>query len=95
MPLVTGEGQGSRVQEGQGVTSMTCLPLGMDSKHGSLAAANRLVHCSAGLLAELVPALSCWPCCSIDLPKYILTNADQKHAEMCLDRLGIRDCFKV
>lgn len=31
---------------------------------------------------------------SIPYPKYILTNADMKHAEICLDILGIRDCFK-
>lgn len=31
--------------------------------------------------------------CSIDIPKYILTNADRKHAQICLDQLGISDCF--
>jgi putative hydrolase of the HAD superfamily/pyrimidine and pyridine-specific 5'-nucleotidase len=30
---------------------------------------------------------------SINLPKYILTNADRKHATLCLERLGIQDCF--
>ncbi|KAF5838196.1 HAD-like domain-containing protein [Dunaliella salina] len=33
--------------------------------------------------------------CSIDLPKYILTNADTAHARKCLDRIGIRDCFEA
>ncbi|GFH14703.1 uncharacterized protein HaLaN_10810, partial [Haematococcus lacustris] len=32
--------------------------------------------------------------CSIDIPKFILTNADRKHAQICLDRLGLSDCFK-
>eukprot|EP00197_Chlamydomonas_leiostraca_P001857 CAMPEP_0202887226 /NCGR_PEP_ID=MMETSP1391-20130828/42574_1 /ASSEMBLY_ACC=CAM_ASM_000867 /TAXON_ID=1034604 /ORGANISM="Chlamydomonas leiostraca, Strain SAG 11-49" /LENGTH=261 /DNA_ID=CAMNT_0049570507 /DNA_START=130 /DNA_END=915 /DNA_ORIENTATION=- len=32
--------------------------------------------------------------CSIDLPKYVLTNADRKHAEICLARMGITDCFQ-
>ncbi len=32
---------------------------------------------------------------SIDVPKYILTNADIKHTEICLDILGIADCFQV
>lgn len=30
---------------------------------------------------------------SIPLPKHIFTNADRKHAERCLDLLGIRSCF--
>ncbi len=32
---------------------------------------------------------------SIPLPKYIFTNADQKHAETCLDIMGVADLFKV
>ncbi len=32
---------------------------------------------------------------SIDLPKYIFTNADAKHAEICLEKLGVQDCFQV
>lgn len=31
---------------------------------------------------------------SINLPKYILTNADAKHTEACLEKLGIADCFE-
>ena len=31
----------------------------------------------------------------IPLPKYVFTNGDQKHAEICLRLLGITDCFKV
>jgi hypothetical protein len=33
--------------------------------------------------------------CSIDVPKYIFTNADAKHMDVCLGILGIRDCFQV
>ena len=32
---------------------------------------------------------------SIDLPKYVFTNADIKHAETCLRLLGIADLFQV
>lgn len=32
---------------------------------------------------------------SIPLPKHIFTNADSRHAELALARLGIRDCFEV
>ena len=32
---------------------------------------------------------------SIDLPKYVFTNADCKHAETCLCLLGIADLFQV
>lgn len=32
---------------------------------------------------------------SIDLPKYVFTNADKKHAETCLRLLDISDLFKV
>ncbi|KXZ52757.1 hypothetical protein GPECTOR_8g148 [Gonium pectorale] len=32
--------------------------------------------------------------CSIDLPKYILTNANKVHTERCLARLGLSDCFQ-
>ena len=32
---------------------------------------------------------------SIDLPKYVFTNADSKHAETCLRLLGIADLFQV
>mmetsp|Transcript_4585 Transcript_4585/g.7851 ORF Transcript_4585/g.7851 Transcript_4585/m.7851 type:complete len:259 (+) Transcript_4585:257-1033(+) len=31
---------------------------------------------------------------SIPVPKWVLTNADTVHAQLCLDRLGIRDCFE-
>lgn len=31
----------------------------------------------------------------IPLPKYVFTNGDRKHAEICLRLLGITDCFKV
>ena len=32
---------------------------------------------------------------SINLPKYVFTNADQKHAETCLRLLDISDLFEV
>ena len=32
---------------------------------------------------------------SIDLPKYVFTNADEKHAETCLRLLDISDLFEV
>lgn len=32
---------------------------------------------------------------SIALPKYVFTNADTKHAEICLALLGIADLFQV
>ena len=32
---------------------------------------------------------------SIPLPKFIFTNADQKHAETCLDLMGVADLFQV
>ncbi|GIL86726.1 hypothetical protein Vretifemale_14970 [Volvox reticuliferus] len=32
--------------------------------------------------------------CSIDIPKYILTNANRMHAECVLARLGLIDCFQ-
>ncbi|GLC37856.1 hypothetical protein PLESTB_001483500 [Pleodorina starrii] len=32
--------------------------------------------------------------CSIDLPKYILTNANRVHTERALARLGLSDCFQ-
>lgn len=32
---------------------------------------------------------------SIDMPKYVFTNADQRHAAICLHHLGIEDCFLV
>ncbi len=32
---------------------------------------------------------------SIDLPKYVFTNADIQHAETCLRLLGIADLFQV
>lgn len=38
--------------------------------------------------AALRSLLSC-----IRVPKYILTNADSKHTDICLEILGIRDCF--
>lgn len=31
---------------------------------------------------------------SINLPKWIFTNADRKHAVKCLDLLGLSDCFQ-
>jgi pyrimidine and pyridine-specific 5'-nucleotidase len=31
---------------------------------------------------------------SIPVPKYIFTNADLKHAELCLDLMGLRSCFQ-
>lgn len=33
--------------------------------------------------------------CSVELPRFVFTNADEKHASICLDRLGIADCFQV
>jgi len=33
--------------------------------------------------------------CSIDLPRFVFTNADKAHAARCLARLGIADCFQV
>ncbi|EFJ45366.1 hypothetical protein VOLCADRAFT_82194 [Volvox carteri f. nagariensis] len=32
--------------------------------------------------------------CSIDLPKYILTNANRVHTERALARMGLSDCFQ-
>jgi len=32
---------------------------------------------------------------SIKLPKLIFTNADQKHAAICLELLGLADCFQA
>ncbi|KAK9842679.1 hypothetical protein WJX74_000570 [Apatococcus lobatus] len=32
---------------------------------------------------------------SIELPKHIFTNADTRHAAICLDRMGIADCFQA
>lgn len=32
---------------------------------------------------------------SLPQVKHIFTNADIRHAEKCLDILGIRDCFQV
>ena len=32
---------------------------------------------------------------SIPLPKHIFTNADTRHAAICLDRMGIADCFQA
>jgi pyrimidine 5'-nucleotidase len=31
---------------------------------------------------------------SLPMPKYIFTNADTIHAEVCLDQIGIRECFE-
>lgn len=31
---------------------------------------------------------------SIPVPKYVFTNADLKHAERCLNILGLEDCFR-
>ena len=28
------------------------------------------------------------------MPKYIFTNADKIHAEVCLDQIGIKECFE-
>lgn len=33
--------------------------------------------------------------CSIELPRFVFTNADERHASICLDKLGIADCFQV
>lgn len=32
---------------------------------------------------------------SIPLPKYVFTNADRKHADICLELMGIADLFEV
>eukprot|EP00892_Ulva_mutabilis_P002206 jgi/Ulvmu1/11987/UM082_0066.1 len=32
--------------------------------------------------------------CSIELPRFVFTNADRSHATICLDKLGIADCFQ-
>ncbi len=32
---------------------------------------------------------------SIPLPKHIFTNADTRHADICLERMGIADCFQA
>jgi hypothetical protein len=32
---------------------------------------------------------------SMRVPRYIFTNADQIHAELCLQRLGLEGCFQV
>ncbi len=32
---------------------------------------------------------------SISLPKFVFTNADKKHAQICLELLGIADLFQV
>lgn len=31
----------------------------------------------------------------IQLPVYVFTNGDRKHAEICLRLMGVTDCFKV
>ena len=31
----------------------------------------------------------------VELPLYVFTNGDRKHAEICLRLMGITDCFKV
>lgn len=31
----------------------------------------------------------------LNLQKHLLTNADAKHAAICLERLGLTDCFQV
>lgn len=33
------------------------------------------------------------PVCPQDCPRYLLTNADRAHAAICLERLGLADCF--
>jgi FMN phosphatase YigB (HAD superfamily) len=33
--------------------------------------------------------------CSIELPRFVFTNADRHHADKCLERLGIADLFQV
>ncbi len=30
---------------------------------------------------------------AMECPRYLLTNADAKHARVCLARLGLEDCF--
>lgn len=52
--------------------------------HGSLDYDN-LIH-EDGRLRDILQ--------SIQLPKLILTNADMKHTEVCLSKLGIKDCFQ-
>ena len=32
---------------------------------------------------------------SIPLPKYVFTNADRKHADTCLELMGVADLFEV
>lgn len=32
---------------------------------------------------------------SVKLPRFVFTNADDKHAQRCLELLGITDCFEV
>uniref|UniRef100_A0A7S2QUN3 Pyrimidine 5-nucleotidase n=1 Tax=Chlamydomonas chlamydogama TaxID=225041 RepID=A0A7S2QUN3_9CHLO len=32
--------------------------------------------------------------CSMDVPKYVFTNADKEHAKVCLELLGLSDCFQ-
>ena len=32
---------------------------------------------------------------SINLPRFVFTNADRLHAERCLEMMGIADCFGV
>ena len=32
---------------------------------------------------------------SVQLSRFVFTNADQAHAERCLQRMGIADCFQV
>lgn len=32
---------------------------------------------------------------ALDVPCHIFTNADRKHAEICLRHLGIEQCFQV
>ena len=31
---------------------------------------------------------------SLPMPKFIFTNADRVHADVCLEQIGIKDCFQ-
>ena len=31
---------------------------------------------------------------SLPMPKYIFTNADREHAKVCLEHIGIKECFE-
>lgn len=57
---------------------------------------HRVVHGTLPYDAHLAPDTRLRETlCSIELPRYVFTNADQRHATVCLDKLGIADCFQV